>query len=166
MIDVSPSLPPYAHLDEQAVVCVAKAARYYDVPELLLHAILTKENGRTGKTSKNKNGSLDIGLAQINTVWLPHFAKYGVKFEHLLNDPCTNLYASAYVLKTNVNKFNGDWFKATVAYNIGPNNWTPGRYKIGYVYARDVTLRWHQLHNHVMQWRRSQGIESSSPGPT
>jgi len=148
----TPLLGPYGHLDQETVQCAANAAHYYQVPELLLHAILQKENGRVGQAVRNRNGTYDLGPAQINTVWLEHFARYGVTSEHLKNDRCTNLYAAAYVLRTNVNRFGGDdWFRATIAYNIGPNGWAknPTRYRIGYSYAIDVLRRWHVLHDRV-----------------
>lgn len=149
MTPATPSLPPYAHVDAQAVQCIADASVRYEVPELLLHAVLRKENGRTGQAVRNSNGSYDMGLAQINTVWVPHFARYGVKLEHLLHDTCTNLQASAYILKDNLLKFKGDWFKAIVAYNIGPNNWTSARYSVGYRYASDVVRYWWGFQNWV-----------------
>ena len=147
-----PLVAPYGHLDREAVQCVANAAHYYEVPELLLHAILQKENGRVGQEVRNRNGSYDLGLAQINTVWLEHFAKYGVTREQLRDDRCTNLYAMGYVLRTNVNRYGGDdWFRAVIAYNIGPNGWkqNPGRYRIGYQYAVDVISKWHDMHGRV-----------------
>lgn len=140
MLDAT--LPPYGHISAEAVQCVASAARRYEVPELLLHAILLKENGRMGQWSANRNGTYDLGLAQINTAWLPHFARYGVRLEHLAYDTCTNLQASAYILKDNWLRLGGDWFKAIVAYNIGPNNWTDTRYRIGHRYASDVVSNW------------------------
>lgn len=148
----TPLMTPYGHVDQQMVQCAANAAHYYEVPELLLHAILQKENGRVGQAVRNRNGSQDLGPAQINTVWLTEFAKYGVTREHLRDDPCTNLYAAGYVLRSNVNRFDGnDWFRAIIAYNIGPNGWNrnPTRYRIGYEYALDVLKRWHALHEQV-----------------
>ncbi len=148
-MDVTPSLPPYAHVSQEAVRCIAQASVRYDVPELLLHAIIVKENGRMGKCSRNSNGTYDCGLAQINTTWAPYFSKYGIKLEHLLGDTCTNLNASAYILRTNFNKKSGDWFKAIVSYNIGPANWTPKRYAIGHKYATDVVRYWWHFQNYV-----------------
>jgi len=148
-VDVGPSLPPYAHVTQEAVQCVARASARYEVPELLMHAILMKEGGRMGKAVRNRNGTYDLGLAQINTSWVEHFARYGVKLEHLLNDTCTNLSASAYILKQNYYRLDRDWFKAVVAYNIGPNNWTDKRYGIGYRYASDVVRWWWGFQNWV-----------------
>lgn len=136
-----PALPPYGHLNQEAVQCISEASSKYAVPELLLHAVLQKEDGRMGACSKNRNGTYDCGLAQINTSWVPHFARFGVKLEHLLYDTCTNVQASAYILKDNYLK-KGDWFSAIVAYNIGPNRWTPERYQVGYAYGADVVKKW------------------------
>jgi soluble lytic murein transglycosylase-like protein len=149
MAPVTPSLPAYAHVTTEAVQCIADASVRYQVPELLLHAVLRKENGRTGKAVRNSNGTYDMGMAQINTVWVRHFARYGIRIEHLLYDTCTNLHASAYILKDNANKFQGDWFKAIIAYNIGPYNWTPKRYAIGHRYASDVVKNWWGFQNWV-----------------
>lgn len=159
----TPLVAPYGHIDQETVQCAALAAQRYEVPELLLHAILQKENGRVGQAVRNRNGSDDLGLAQINTIWLKEFSKYGITREHLRDDRCTNLYAAGYVLRTNVNRYGGnDWFRATIAYNVGPNSWAknPKRYSIGYHYAVDVFRRWHALHQKVFVNRN---VEPSSP---
>lgn len=142
-----PALPPYAHIDKEAVQCIAQASFRYQVPELLLHAVVSKENGRTGQCSRNRNGSYDCGLAQINTAWAPHFAKQGVPLASLVQDACTNLNASAYILKYNYLRKNQNWVDAVIAYNLGPNNWTPVRYAIGHAYAKDVVSRWWGFYN-------------------
>lgn len=144
-MDYVPALPPYAHLDQRAVTCIAAAAQRYQVPELLLHAVLLKENGRPGHCSKNKNGTQDCGLAQINSSWASYFQKYGIPYEIIKNDACMNIYASAYILRSFYSRKGMDWGKAVVAYNIGPNNWTAQRYSIGYRYAVDVINYWRAL---------------------
>lgn len=159
-MDAIAALPPYAHINKEAVQCVAQASLRYEVPELLLHAILVKENGRMGKCTKNKDGTYDCGLAQINTSWTQQFARQGVRMEHLVYDTCTNIQASAYILKANYLKKNRDWFSAIVAYNIGPNNWTPSRYAVGQRYGADVVRNWWGFQNWV---DASQGISRAAP---
>lgn len=142
-MDAVPSLPPYAHITQEATQCVGQASARYEVPELLLHSILMKENGRTGKCSRpNNNGSKDCGLAQINTDWNEFLARFKIRPEDVRDDACTNIYVSAYILRTYYNQKEGDWFKAIVSYNIGPNKWTNTRYSIGYKYATDVVNYW------------------------
>jgi soluble lytic murein transglycosylase-like protein len=155
-----PLLPPYGHLDRQAVECVAAAARYYEVPELLLHAILQKEDGRVGSQSRNRNGSWDLGPAQINTSWLPQFAQYGIDARALRDNPCTNIYAEGWVLRYNANLLANDWFKATVAYNVGPH---AGKSDIGYRYAVDVVHRWWDLYHYVAASRAGPIVSHPAP---
>jgi soluble lytic murein transglycosylase-like protein len=140
-LDIQPAVPPYGHVTAEAVQCAAQASVRYDVPELLLHAIIVKENGRKGQCTRNSNGTYDCGWAQINTSWLKSFAQYGIKLEHITNDTCVNINASAYILRDNFNK-KRDWFNAIISYNLGPNNWTPTRYAIGHKYASDVVRNW------------------------
>lgn len=145
----APALPPYGHLSQEAIQCVAEASVRYQVPELLMHAILMKEDGRTGRYSVNKNGSYDLGLAQINTSWMKEFSKYGIKPEHVMNNACVNVSLSAYILKYNWTRQGKDWFKAIVAYNIGNSQWTDTRYRIGYRYASDVVKYWWGFYRYV-----------------
>lgn len=147
---VQPLLSPYGNLDQQAVVCVAAASRYYNVPELLLHAILQKEHGRVGAASPNKNGTYDLGLSQVNSSWIPLFSNWGVGFKELRDNACTSIYAEAWVLRYNANQVASDWFKATMAYNVGVKTHASQRLLTGYHYAVDVTQRWWRLHREVL----------------
>lgn len=147
---MQPALPPYGHLGIEEVQCIARASHRYQVPELLLHAIVSKENGRTGKCVHNKRSNTwDCGLAQINSAWFPYFKKQGVEPWHVVNTSCVNLHASAYILKKYYLRKNNDWAQAVISYNIGPNNWTPERLRIGRNYAQDVIQRWWRLHEHA-----------------
>lgn len=128
--------------------CIAFASERYQVPELLLYAILSKEGGKVGQCVTNKDGSQDCGPAQINTKWKEYFEKQNVAWTSVVNNYCTNVSASAYILKKNYIR-KGDWPRAIVSYNIGPNSWTPNRYEIGRKYASDVILRWTQYHKQV-----------------
>lgn len=154
------SLPPYAHITQEVVRCVAHASARYQVPELLLHSILLKENGRAGACVSNRNGSSDCGLAQINTVWREYVERKGIPWAAVRDDACTNVHVSAYILRTYARQKQGDWFSASVAYNIGPNNWTSARYAIGYRYAADVLGTWRYLQAWVD--RNNPGAPSSS----
>lgn len=141
MAGVTPSLPPYAHIDQEAVQCIAQASARYQVPELLVHAIARKEAGKRGTVSRLKDGRSDLGLTQINTIWLKELAKYNITAQSLAWDNCLNVMVSAYVLRLYYNQ-KQDWFNTIVSYNIGPNRWTSERYRIGYKYAVDVVNHW------------------------
>ena len=156
---VQPAVPAYAQVSSQATVCAAEASRRYDVPELLLHAIIAKEGGRSGQWVKNTNGSYDLGLSQINTSWATHFRQYGIRLEHLASNDCTNIAASAYILKYNLLRQGNDWFKAIMAYHTGLGGLqTREGYRRGYYYAKDVVGYWWGFQRYV----ESHQVASSS----
>lgn len=144
-MDYTPALPPWGNLTKEETACIARAAYKYEVPEILLHAVIAKERGTTGKCSTNKNGTVDCGVAQINNSWSDYFKKYGVDYDQIKNNPCTNIQASAYILKKNYLIKEGNWYNAIVSYNIGPAKWTPNRLKIGRTYANDVVKIWTRM---------------------
>lgn len=150
---VEPLLPAYAHITEEASRCIAEASSLYDVPELLMHAVLLKENGRAGKCSRaNSDGTRDCGLGQINTLWGEHFkSKYNITPKQIKDDVCTNIYVSGYILKKYNMVKKGDWFDTIIAYNIGPYKWKsqPNRYAIGHKYATDVVNYWWSYQRYV-----------------
>lgn len=132
-------------------VCLERAAHFYHLPVLLLDAIVWQEGGTDGVGDRDPDGSYDLGLAQINTRWLSVFSKYGITERSLLDNPCENLYAAGYVLDTYAQHFGGqNWFRTTMAYNVGPNGWSnPVRYRTGYLYARSVMWKWRVLYQRM-----------------
>jgi len=102
------SLPAYACWDD--------AAARYQVNSTLLRAIARTESDLNPKAiSRNRNGSRDIGLMQINSSWLPVLASHGIA-ERDLFDPCTNVYVGAWILAQNFQRMGSGW-DAVGAYN-------------------------------------------------
>ena len=89
-----PSLPP----PPVPVECVWSAAEHYRLPPVALIGILGAEGGRPGQVSRNTDGSEDLGPMQINSRWLPRLERYGLDRAKLLGDPCTNVWAGAWIL--------------------------------------------------------------------
>ncbi len=70
-------------------VCMVEAARDYSIPLRGLISVWLTEGGKLGTLSPNKNGTIDHGPFQINTVWTDYLAKnFGVTKEVLTNDFC------------------------------------------------------------------------------
>lgn len=89
--------------------CWAMAANAYRIDPALLQAIVKVESrGNPNARACNPNGTCDIGLAQINSSWLPTLARHGVT-ERDLYDPCVNLHVGAWILANNFRRHGVTW---------------------------------------------------------
>jgi len=81
-----------------------------------MRAIAQVESGtQTHVINRNSDGTVDIGLMQINSSWLPRLAREGIS-EQSLFDPCTNAYVGAWILSENIRQYGPTW-SAIGAYN-------------------------------------------------
>ena len=116
---------------EAFAFCFAKAAQRYQISEPLLRAIALAESGNNASAfHANADGSIDIGVMQVNSSHLKRLADFGIEKSDLLQ-PCTNVMVGAWVLATNIQKYGLTW-RAVGSYNAGDG---PGRdaFRIRYV---------------------------------
>lgn len=105
----------YANIAEGAN-CWLDAAKRYGVSPQVLYAIAQTESGMNPlAVGRNKNGSVDIGLMQINSSWLPKLSQFGIRKIDLW-DACLNIHVGAWVLAGNMRQHGNTW-KAIGAYN-------------------------------------------------
>jgi soluble lytic murein transglycosylase-like protein len=138
---LSLAIPAYAatSIAEQEA-CFDKASARYSIDKKILKAIAKTESNFTEKifSKPNSNMSVDIGMMQINSSWLPTLSKFGIGPNHLL-DACTNIHVGAWILANNFATYGRTW-KAIGAYNsVSPN------YQV--VYARKVYANYASLEN-------------------
>lgn len=96
--------------------CWNEAEARYGVSRFLLLAVAKHESGlNPAAVNRNRDGSWDIGLMQINTGWLPVLKGYGVGMAEL-RDPCVNLQVGAWILANNFQQYGKNW-RAVGAYN-------------------------------------------------
>ncbi len=96
--------------------CWDDAAARYQVSSALLHAIARTESGLNPQAvGRNRDGSRDIGLMQINSWWLPTLARHGIREQDLF-EPCTSIHVGAWILAQNVARYGYTW-EAVGAYN-------------------------------------------------
>lgn len=99
--------------------CWRSAGERYGIEPELLQAIATVESGLySSAINENNNGSTDIGLMQINSQHFRQLKKYNITQGALINDPCQNIMAGAWVLAGHMRMFGYSW-EAVGAYNAG-----------------------------------------------
>ncbi|CUU89970.1 lytic transglycosylase%2C catalytic [Campylobacter hyointestinalis subsp. hyointestinalis] len=75
-----------------------KYGKKYDVPPQILWAIAKQESNFNPKAiNRNKNGSIDIGLMQVNSIHLDSLSKFGIQTKHLF-DPEVSIDVGARIL--------------------------------------------------------------------
>jgi len=99
--------------------CWSSASERYGIHETILRAIALTESAMDSTAiNHNTNGSVDIGLMQINSRWFPSLAEIGIQPGDLWN-PCTNIQVGAWILAGEVRRFGYTW-QAIGAYHAGP----------------------------------------------
>ena len=89
--------------------CFTSASARYSVPKPILVAIASVESGmRPSAYRRNRNGTEDIGIMQINTSHLPKLKRWGVKKRDLWN-PCTNIMVGAWILADGIRRKGWRW---------------------------------------------------------
>ena len=104
------------------LACMGLVATLYDLPPRVLPSIQAVEGGRPGLASRNANGSEDLGVMQVNTLWLPALSRYtglseAVVRERLVKEPCFNIAAAGAILRGYLDAADGDLMQAVGNYH-------------------------------------------------
>lgn len=70
---------------------------------------------RADALNRNRDGSWDVGLMQINSRWLPTLSRHGITAEQLW-EPCVSIHVGAWILAGNFRRLGFNW-EAVGAYN-------------------------------------------------
>ncbi|MEJ7745243.1 MAG: transglycosylase SLT domain-containing protein [Luteimonas sp.] len=93
--------------------CMVRSAQAFRLPIELLQAIAKTEGGQTGTVTRNRNGSVDMGVMQVNSIHLsgaPHrFLARGITAQQLINDDCVNIAAGASILRYEIDRASNFW---------------------------------------------------------
>ncbi len=86
------------------LACMITVAHVTGLPPRLLPVIQSIEGGAVGMVRQDRNGTADLGVMQVNTVWLPALAARAglspaVTRDRLIDDPCFNIAAAALILR-------------------------------------------------------------------
>lgn len=124
---VSPSRPAWTAPGEYAAL-VESAARVAGVPPRILGRLLERESSwRSGAVGVNRDGTRDLGIAQLGERWLSDFAWFdngGEPFDPF--SPAEAIPVAARYL-ARLHRATGDWRAAVAAYNCGLSRVRAGR---------------------------------------
>ena len=118
--------------------CVTQAANYHGVSSWVLRGIIQVESRFNPQAmNKNSNGTVDMGIAQINSMHLKELATHGIGPKDLMN-ACVASYVAAWHLKKQIKAYGNTWF-AVGAYHSTTKCFN----------ERYASLVWNELRN----WR-------------
>jgi len=107
--------------------CFVSASQHYRVNPYLLYAIAKVESGLNPHAiNRNKNGTIDRGIMQINSSWDRYLMRYGIDPRHVW-EPCYNIHLGAMVLRHCMDRYGNSW-KAVDCYNKGTKARESSRY--------------------------------------
>lgn len=135
MFDLPPQLPkPFPAPATVVEKCVKASSQYFRVPPSVIKAILEVEGGKVGTLSKNRNGSYDMGLMQINTVnlkWIKsRFPSVGWK--ELTYNPCVSIGVGTWILSEQIKGADSFW--------IGVGNYHSKTPRFRNIYLKKVAV--------------------------
>ncbi len=101
---------------------MAAVAAFYHLPPRALPAIQAVEGGRPGLIHVNQNGTSDLGVMQVNTIWIGPLANFArmqpqAVRTRLVDDPCFNIAAAGAILRAYLREANGDLMTAVRFYH-------------------------------------------------
>jgi Transglycosylase SLT domain len=104
------------------LACMAAAAAFYHLPPRVLPSIQAVEGGQPGLVQMNSNQTADLGVMQVNTIWVQPLAQYAhmspsVVMARLKSDPCFNIAAAAAIMRYALTEAHGNLMVAIGYYH-------------------------------------------------
>lgn len=104
------------------LACMAMVAQMYHLPPKLLPSIQAVEGGSVGNVSVNTNATEDLGVMQINTIWVPVVARATGATEAaartaLITLPCFNIRVAGAILRQYLNESGQNVMRAVGYYH-------------------------------------------------
>lgn len=100
--------------------CVASAAQTHRVNPDVLRAILMVESRMNpAVVSKNSNGTIDVGIAGINSIHFKELSRFGISQSDLM-DPCISTFVAAWKVSKKIAKWGNTWFGVAAYHSETP----------------------------------------------
>lgn len=100
--------------------CGIQASLKYGIPIDILLAISSIENGEIGKAYRNKNGSIDYGVMQINSIYIKELKETynkDIKLEELLYNTCYAFEIAAFKISKHLKIDKGTFLSKIANYH-------------------------------------------------
>lgn len=112
----------HGNMPAHYLACFALVSAFFHLPPHVLPSIQMVEGGRPGLAAANRDGSADLGVMQINTLWIAPLARYTRQPEstirhRLLEDPCFNIAAAGAIMRIYLNDEKGNLMRAIGSYH-------------------------------------------------
>ena len=119
--------------------CFEDAAKHQGIPKDVLMAIAAQESSFNPRAvnRSNKNGTVDYGMMQINSWWLPKLRKFGIQSKEDLFDACTNIHVGAWIFAQGVAQHGWNW-RGIGAYNASKDH-------LRLKYAEKILRHWRRI---------------------
>ena len=123
-------LPAHTH-----AFCFQEAGQRYGISSNLLRAIAKAESAlNPTATNQNGNGTVDVGLMQINSIWADQL---GSTWNHLF-DPCTNVMVGAWILNQCIQDYGSTWQAVGCYHSRTPAKRDAYAVKIAHIYKTEI----------------------------
>ncbi|HTH99932.1 MAG TPA: lytic transglycosylase domain-containing protein [Acidisoma sp.] len=86
------------------IKCMLVVASTVGLPPRVLPVLQAMEGGKVGMVREDANGTADLGVMQVNTIWIPVLAARAGLTEletrrRMIEEPCFNIAAAALVMR-------------------------------------------------------------------
>ena len=106
--------------DSTITQCVEPAAAFHKVNPFILKAILKVESAYNARAiNRNGNGTVDVGIAQMNSMHFKELSTHGVAPEDLF-DPCVGIYVAGWHLAKQLKAHGNTWFAIGAYHSATP----------------------------------------------
>lgn len=114
------NVPRPAPFTTEVERCILPAAHHHQVNQYILRAILKVEsNLNPTAVGKNDNGTIDVGIGQMNSMHFKELRKHGVTPDDL-RDACVGTYVAAWHLSKEIARHGNTWFGIAAYHSTTP----------------------------------------------
>lgn len=130
--------------DYRVINCWDEAGKKYNLDPWLIFAYAQTESTLNPNAVNKNKSSIDRGIMQINSFWLPTLEKYNIKVNDLF-DSCVSIFIGSWIIRQNIDRY-GYNYNGLVAYNVG-NPFDSNKKQVGLNYYNKLLINYYKMKN-------------------